>query len=90
MLHGKDHKVVVQYRNRFGRERKYSTGFEGVVQYVPPQAPRDRLGLGGGHYEEYMRGPVPEPATAHELNPASLSVLINGKSIAEVAALPIA
>ena len=34
VLHGKDHKVVVQYRNRFGRERKYSTGFEGVVQYV--------------------------------------------------------
>ena len=34
VLHGKDHKVVVQYRNRFGRERKYSTGFEGVIQYV--------------------------------------------------------
>ena len=34
VLHGKDHNVVVQYRNRFGRERKYSTGFEGAIQYV--------------------------------------------------------
>lgn len=31
ILNGKDHKVVVQYRNRFGRERKYTTGFEGVI-----------------------------------------------------------
>ena len=32
LLHGKDHKVHVKYRNRFGRERTYSTGFEGVMQ----------------------------------------------------------
>ncbi|MFP5313483.1 MAG: excinuclease ABC subunit UvrA, partial [Actinomycetes bacterium] len=39
-------------------------------------------------YEEYMRQ-VPCPAcNGARLNPASLSVLINGKSIAEVAALP--
>ncbi|MCU1573048.1 MAG: excinuclease subunit, partial [Micrococcaceae bacterium] len=39
-------------------------------------------------YEEYMRQ-IPCPAcNGARLNPASLSVLINGKSIADVAALP--
>ncbi|WP_026537364.1 excinuclease ABC subunit UvrA [Arthrobacter sp. 9MFCol3.1] len=88
VLHGKDHKVVVQYRNRFGRERKYSTGFEGVVQYVHRKHGETDSDYARDRYEEYMRQ-VPCPAcNGARLNPASLSVLINGKSIAEVAALP--
>ncbi|SDL21693.1 excinuclease ABC subunit UvrA [Arthrobacter sp. ok362] len=88
VLHGKDHKVVVQYRNRFGRERKYSTGFEGVVQYVHRKHGETDSDSARDRYEEYMRQ-VPCPAcNGARLNPASLSVLINGKSIAEVAALP--
>jgi len=88
VLHGKDHKVVVQYRNRFGRERKYSTGFEGVVQYVHRKHTETDSDSARDRYEEYMRQ-VPCPAcNGARLNPASLSVLINGKSIAEVAALP--
>ncbi|MEO5780248.1 MAG: excinuclease ABC subunit UvrA [Arthrobacter oryzae] len=88
VLHGKDHKVVVQYRNRFGRERKYSTGFEGVVQYVHRKHGETDSDHARDRYEEYMRQ-IPCPAcNGARLNPASLSVLINGKSIAEVAALP--
>lgn len=88
VLHGKDHQVVVQYRNRFGRERKYSTGFEGVVQYVHRKHTETDSDSARDRYEEYMRQ-VPCPAcNGARLNPASLSVLINGKSIAEVAALP--
>ncbi len=88
VLHGKDHKVVVQYRNRFGRERKYSTGFEGVVQYVHRKHGETDSDHARDRYEEYMRQ-IPCPAcNGARLNPASLSVLINGKSIAEVAAMP--
>lgn len=88
ILHGKDHKVVVQYRNRFGRERKYSTGFEGAIQYVHRKHGETDSDWARDRYEEYMRQ-VPCPAcNGARLNPASLSVLINGKSIAEVAALP--
>ncbi|MCE3244638.1 MAG: excinuclease subunit, partial [Arthrobacter sp.] len=88
VLHGKDHKVVVQYRNRFGRERKYSTGFEGAIQYVHRKHGETDSDWARDRYEEYMRQ-VPCPAcNGARLNPASLSVLINGKSIAEVAALP--
>ncbi|WP_311213280.1 MULTISPECIES: excinuclease ABC subunit UvrA [unclassified Arthrobacter] len=88
VLHGKDHKVVVQYKNRFGRERKYSTGFEGAIQYVHRKHGETDSEWARDRYEEYMRQiPCPE-CNGARLNPASLSVLINGKSIAAVAALP--
>ncbi|RDV12786.1 excinuclease ABC subunit UvrA [Arthrobacter sp. RT-1] len=88
VLHGKDHKVVVQYRNRFGRERKYSTGFEGAIQYVHRKHGETDSDWARDRYEEYMRQ-IPCPAcNGARLNPASLSVLINGNSIADVAALP--
>ncbi|MET0870939.1 MAG: excinuclease ABC subunit UvrA [Paeniglutamicibacter terrestris] len=88
ILHGKDHKVVVQYKNRFGRERKYSTGFEGVVQYIHRKHLETESENARDKYEEYMRQiPCPE-CNGARLNPASLSVLINEKSIAEVSAMP--
>jgi excinuclease ABC subunit A len=89
VLYGKDHKVVVQYRNRFGRERKYSTGFEGAVQYIHRKHLETESDNARDRYEQYMREvPCPECKGAR-LNPASLSVLINGRSIAEVSAMPL-
>ncbi|WP_125612234.1 excinuclease ABC subunit UvrA [Specibacter cremeus] len=88
ILTGKDHKVVVQYRNRFGRERKYSTGFEGVYEYIQRKHVETESDYARDKYEQYMRQ-IPCPScNGARLNPASLSVLINGKSIAEVCALP--
>ncbi|WP_197061826.1 excinuclease ABC subunit UvrA [Sinomonas humi] len=89
VLHGKDHKVVVQYRNRFGRERKYSTGFEGAVSYIQRKHAETESDSARDRYAEYMREiPCPECGGAR-LNPASLSVLVGGKSIAAVCALPL-
>ncbi|MFJ6417228.1 excinuclease ABC subunit UvrA [Paeniglutamicibacter sp. NPDC091659] len=88
IMHGKDHKVVVQYKNRFGRERKYSTGFEGVVQYIHRKHLETESEHARDRYEEYMRQiPCPE-CNGARLNSASLSVLINDKSIAAVSAMP--
>ncbi len=88
ILHGKDHKVVVQYRNRFGRERKYSTGFEGAIQYIHRKHVETESDHARERYEEYMRQIPCAECGGARLNPASLSVLINGKSIAEVSAMP--
>ncbi|WP_426985987.1 excinuclease ABC subunit UvrA [Pseudarthrobacter sp. Y6] len=88
VLHGKDHKVVVQYKNRFGRERKYSTGFEGAIQYVHRKHGETDSAWARDRYEEYMRQIACPACNGARLNPASLSVLINGKSIADVAAMP--
>lgn len=87
ILHGRNHKVVVQYRNRFGRERKYSTGFEGAVQYIERKHEETESDYARDRYEEYMRlSPCPE-CNGARLNPTSLSVLINGLSIAQVSAM---
>ena len=87
ILHGKDHKVVVQYKNRFGRERTYSTGFEGVISYVHRKHEETESDHARDRYEQYMRQ-IPCPTcNGARLNPASLSVLVGGKSIAEVAAM---
>ena len=59
-----------------------------MVQYVHRTHTQTDSDSARDRYEEYMRQ-VPCPAcNGARLNPASLSVLINGKSIAEVAALP--
>ncbi|GAA3285802.1 excinuclease ABC subunit UvrA [Nesterenkonia halobia] len=88
LLHGRNHKVVVQYRNRFGRERRYSTGFEGVIAYIHRKHEETESDTAREHYEQYMRQvPCPE-CDGKRLNPASLAVLVQGSSIADVARLP--
>ncbi|MBO0907246.1 excinuclease ABC subunit UvrA [Arthrobacter sunyaminii] len=89
ILNGKDHKVVVQYKNRFGRERKYSTGFEGVIQYIHRKHLETESDSARDRYEEYMREIACPACGGARLNPASLSVLINGKNIAEAGNLPL-
>jgi excinuclease ABC subunit A len=34
VLHGNNFELVVRYRNRYGRDVKYSSGFEGVIAYI--------------------------------------------------------
>lgn len=88
ILHGKDYKVVVQYRNRFGRERKYTQGFEGVVDYIHRKHLETESDQARDRYESYMRQ-IPCPAcNGTRLNPTSLSVLVGGRSIAEASNLP--
>ena len=89
LLEGKNHKVHVTYRNRFGRERSYSTGFEGVIPFVKRRHTETESEWSRERYEGYMRE-VPCPTcNGARLKPESLSVTIGGKSIAEVCALPI-
>ncbi|CEA08052.1 UvrABC system protein A [Arthrobacter saudimassiliensis] len=89
VLNGKDHKVEVEYRNRFGRMRRYTTGFEGVVQYIQRKHLETESDSARDRYEEYMREIACPECGGARLNPTSLSVLINGRNIAEVTALPL-
>ena len=89
LLEGKNHKVHVKYRNRYGRERSYSTGFEGVLPFVKRRHAETESEWSRERYEGYMRE-VPCPTCqGARLKPESLSVLVGGKSIADVCALPI-
>ncbi len=89
LLHGRNHKIVVQYRNRWGRERTYSTGFEGVLSWIQRKHEEVESDNARDRYEQYMRQ-IPCPACeGQRLNPGSLSVLVEGRSIAEVARYPL-
>lgn len=89
LLHGRNHKVKVSYRNRWGRERRYATGFEGVLSYLARKHEEVESDNARDRYEQYMRQ-IPCPGCdGQRLNPGVLSVLVEGKSIAHVARLPL-
>ncbi|MGO1503444.1 MAG: excinuclease ABC subunit UvrA, partial [Brachybacterium sp.] len=84
LLHGKDHKVHVKYRNRFGRERTYSTGFEGVMHFLERRHNDTESNWAKDRYEQFMRE-VPCPTCkGARLRPEVLAVTVGGRSIAEV------
>ncbi|WP_310157219.1 excinuclease ABC subunit UvrA [Phycicoccus sp. 3266] len=90
LLHGQNYKVHVRYRNRYGRERSYTTGFEGVVPFVRRRHSETDSEWSRERYEGYMREvPCPECKGAR-LKPESLAVLLGGQSISAVCAMAIA
>ena len=89
ILRGRDYQVQVRYRNRWGRERVYSTGFEGVLDYVMRKHDETESDLSRERYEAYMRQ-VPCPACrGARLRPEVLAVRVGGRSIAELCDLPV-
>jgi len=89
LLHGHDHQVHVKYRNRYGRQRSYHTGFEGVVPFIKRRHAESESDGAREKLEGYMREvPCPECKGAR-LKPVVLAVTLGGKSIAEVAEMPI-
>jgi excinuclease ABC subunit A len=90
LLYGENYKVHVRYRNRYGRERSYTTGFEGVVPFVKRRHSETDSDWSRERYEGFMRE-VPCPACGGaRLKPESLAVLIGGHSISAICALAIA
>ncbi|MCV2394700.1 excinuclease ABC subunit UvrA [Actinotalea sp. M2MS4P-6] len=89
ILYGRDHKVHVRYRNRWGRERQYSTGFEGVISFIERRHAETESDWSKDRYEAFMRE-VPCPACdGARLKPEVLAVRVGGLSIAELSRLPI-
>ena len=90
ILHGQNYKVHVKYRNRYGRDRSYTTGFEGVVPFVKRRHAETDSEWSRERYEGYMRE-VPCPGCGGaRLKPESLAVHIGGQSISQICALAIA
>ncbi|BDZ43560.1 UvrABC system protein A [Paraoerskovia sediminicola] len=87
VLHGQNHEVHVRYKNRWGRERQYSTGFEGVIAFLQRRHTETESEWSKEKYEAYMRE-VPCPVCdGTRLKPEVLAVRVGGRSIAEVCRL---
>ncbi len=89
ILNGKDFQVTVSYRNRFGRERKYTSGFEGVYAYIKRKHEETESDWSKDRYEQYMRNIPCKSCQGNRLNPTILAVTLNNHSIADVTNLPI-
>ncbi|MDU1352548.1 MAG: excinuclease ABC subunit UvrA [Actinomyces sp.] len=90
ILYGKDYEVKVKFRNRWGRERSYTTGFEGAVNYIERKREETESDRTLERLEAYMRE-VPCPVCqGARLKPEVLAVRIGGLNVAEVSNLSIA
>ena len=89
ILFGKDYKVKVKYRNRFGRERTYASGFEGIHQFIMRKHGETESDHARERYESYMREVPCQACGGTRLRPEALSVLVGGASIADVSKLPL-
>ncbi|WP_371604028.1 excinuclease ABC subunit UvrA [Streptomyces sp. NBC_01220] len=90
LLFGHKIQTEVRYRNRYGRERAYTTpSFEGAVQFVKRRHSEAESDSSRERFEGYMRE-VPCPTCeGTRLKPIVLAVTVMEKSIAQVAAMSI-
>ena len=89
LLRGYELQVHVRYRNRYGRERSYYTNFEGVIPWVERRHAEAESDSSREKFAGYMRE-VPCPSCGGaRLKPVSLAVTVDGRSIAELCALPV-
>jgi len=89
ILYGAEDQVHVRYRNKYGRERSYYAGFEGVVQWIERRHSDTESEWSREKYEGYMRDIPFSACGGTRLKPEILAVTIAGKNIAEVCALSI-
>ena len=83
-------RVQVRYQNRFGRRRVYQARFEGIVPHLMRRHDESESESARENIEGYMRQvPCPDCGGAR-LNPLSLAVTIDGRSIHELCAMSIA
>jgi excinuclease ABC subunit A len=99
ILQGHNHKVTVSYTNRFGRTRSYSTGFEGVIPWIERRHAEAESDSSRERHAGYMREAPCPACKGTRLKPLVLAATLGGRtkgeyteggrSIAEVAAMPV-
>ena len=90
ILNGWDYEVHVKYKNRYGRVRNYSTGFEGVVPFIHRRHAETDSDFSRDKYEAYMRQTPCPTCSGSRLKPEVLAVTLGGKNIAQICEYSIA
>ncbi|WP_285063488.1 excinuclease ABC subunit UvrA [Frigoribacterium sp. ME-P-080] len=90
VLQGNDFEVTVKWRNRFGREMTYSTGFEGVMPYIERKYAEAETDTQRQRYASYLREIPCVVCKGKRLKPEVLAVLVDGHDIASVSELSLA
>ena len=90
IINGYEYEVHVKYKNRYGRVRDYSTGFEGVAPFIRRKHLETDSDYSRVKYEAYMRETPCPACDGARLKPEVLAVTIADKNIAQICELSIA
>ncbi|MDW3213267.1 MAG: excinuclease ABC subunit UvrA [Ilumatobacteraceae bacterium] len=89
ILHGTKGKLTVKYKNRYGRNRSYSTEYEGVIPWIKRRHEGSESDYSREQYEGYMREVPCRACGGARLKPFTLAVTVGDKNIAEVCEMSI-
>lgn len=89
LLRGRDYRVKVKFRNRWGRMRTYSSGFEGAIPWIMRKREETESEVMRARYEGYMRQVPCSTCHGDRLKPEVLAVKIGNLNIAEITKLSI-
>ena len=79
--------MQVKWKNRYGRELRYTTGFEGVLNYIERKYLESENDYSRGRWAGFLRE-IPCPACeGARLRPEVLAIKVAGTSISSVAAM---
>jgi excinuclease ABC subunit A len=85
VLYGNNFDVQVKWKNKYGRELRYTTGFEGVLSYIERKYLESENDYARAKWSGFLRE-IPCPSCdGQRLRPEVLAVKVFEKSIADVA-----
>jgi excinuclease ABC subunit A len=87
ILNGADGTVTVTFKNRFGRMRRFDTGFDGVISMLNDRHKDTTSQMIREELEKYMATKKCSACKGLRLRPESLAVTVNGMNISEISAL---
>ena len=90
IINGYDYEVHVKYKNRYGRVRNHTSGFEGVVPFIHRRHGETDSDYSREKYESYMREIPCSVCKGARLKPEVLAVTVGELSIAQICELSIA
>ncbi len=84
-----DRRITVSYTNRFGRRRRWDTTYEGAIPYLARRHESAETDGAREYFQEFMREVPCDACGGGRLNQIALAVKVAGRSIHEVAELPL-
>ena len=90
VLHGNNFDVKVKWKNKYGRELRYTSGFEGVLTYIERKWLESENDFQRGRWSGFLREIPCSKCEGSRLKPEVLAVKVQGKSIADVARMSLA
>ena len=90
IINGYEYEVHVKYKNRYGRVRNHTSGFEGVVPFIHRRHGETDSDYSREKYEAYMREIPCSVCNGARLKPEVLAVTVGDLSISQICELSIA